>query len=391
MAHALVFGASGILGWAVVDQILKNYPQKGTFSKVTALTNRPLDLQDSQWPEPGGTNPELALVSGVDLTRGTVEDIKQQLKERVPDIGTVTQIFYFAYIFHPDFPTEQDINVAMFDRGFVAAEALAPNLSYVILPTGTKGYGIHQPKRPFKAPFDEAMNDIPQPYRDVLFYFALRDRLDALQKGKRWKWAEVRCDIVVGFLPHSNPYNLAGFFINYLSLVAFVQGRGAKVPYPGHPDGWHTLSNDGGQDTVARFSLYLSVNPDKAGTSELYNIADTSDGYPMSAKWPAICEYFGLVGVPPLPLGDPTYVSPAQYLEQHKEELRQMESQLGNKIQQVDLMTGLDIWLMNFDFDHHLALGKARSVGFVEEGTVTGSWIQTFDRYRAARKLWVAS
>lgn len=96
MAHALVFGASGILGWAVVDQILKSYPQKGVFSKVTALTHRPLSLQDSQWPKPGGTNPELALVSGIDLTQGTVEDIKQQLRERVPDIGTVTQIFYFG-------------------------------------------------------------------------------------------------------------------------------------------------------------------------------------------------------------------------------------------------------------------------------------------------------
>lgn len=41
------------------------------------------------------------------------------------------------------------------------------------------------------------MNEIPQPYRDELFYFALRDRLNVLQKGKRWNWAEVRCDIVV--------------------------------------------------------------------------------------------------------------------------------------------------------------------------------------------------
>lgn len=163
------------------------------------------------------------------------------------------------------------------------------------------------------------------------------------------------------------------------------------MPYPGHPDGWNTLSNDGGQDIFARFSLYLSLNPDKAGASELYNIADTSDGHPMSAKWPAICEYFGLVGVPPLPLGDPAYVSPAQFLEQHKEERRQMENQLGSKIQQVDLMTGLDVWLMNFDFDHHLALDRARSTGFVEEGTPTRSWLQTFDRYRAAKKVWLAS
>ena len=40
--HALVFGASGISGWAIVNQILSDYPAKGVFSAVTALTNRPL-------------------------------------------------------------------------------------------------------------------------------------------------------------------------------------------------------------------------------------------------------------------------------------------------------------------------------------------------------------
>lgn len=41
------------------------------------------------------------------------------------------------------------------------------------------------------------MGELPEPYRSELFYFALRDELNRLQKGKPWKWAEVRCDIVV--------------------------------------------------------------------------------------------------------------------------------------------------------------------------------------------------
>jgi len=47
--HALVFGASGVAGWSVVDQILSNYPREGTFSKVTALVNRPLNFEESYW------------------------------------------------------------------------------------------------------------------------------------------------------------------------------------------------------------------------------------------------------------------------------------------------------------------------------------------------------
>lgn len=48
------------------------------------------------------------------------------------------QLTVLAYMFHPDFPTESQINLGMLQRGFVAAESLAPNLQYVILPTGTK-------------------------------------------------------------------------------------------------------------------------------------------------------------------------------------------------------------------------------------------------------------
>lgn len=94
--HALVFGASGILGWSIVDQILKNYPAKDVFSKVTALSNRPLSHENSLWPSPGPGTPELRIVDGIDLTKGTIEEMKDVLRERVPGIQDVTHIYYFG-------------------------------------------------------------------------------------------------------------------------------------------------------------------------------------------------------------------------------------------------------------------------------------------------------
>jgi hypothetical protein len=96
--HALVFGASGILGWAIVNEILSNYPEKDTYSKVTALTNRPLTREEALWPQPGGERPDLNIVSGIDLTQGTTEDVRAKLKEQVPDIDSVTQVHYFGKI-----------------------------------------------------------------------------------------------------------------------------------------------------------------------------------------------------------------------------------------------------------------------------------------------------
>lgn len=94
--HAIVFGASGILGWAVVNEILLNYPVKGSYSKVTALTNRPLSCKHSLWPEPAEDVPKLNIVSGVDLTKGTVEELTEILKKKIHDVSTVTHVFYFG-------------------------------------------------------------------------------------------------------------------------------------------------------------------------------------------------------------------------------------------------------------------------------------------------------
>ena len=95
-AHALVFGASGLNGWAVVNQLLFNYPERGVFSRVTALTNRPLRFEDSYWPKAGDGTPELVLASGINVAEGTKDDIAGLLTEKVPQIGSVTHVFYFG-------------------------------------------------------------------------------------------------------------------------------------------------------------------------------------------------------------------------------------------------------------------------------------------------------
>jgi uncharacterized protein YbjT (DUF2867 family) len=92
--HALVFGASGLAGWGVVEQLLENYPTKGTFSKVTAVVNRPLSVVDSLWPIPD--SPTLDLVTGINLAEGSIETFTALLRENIKDISTVTHVYYFG-------------------------------------------------------------------------------------------------------------------------------------------------------------------------------------------------------------------------------------------------------------------------------------------------------
>lgn len=132
--HALIYGASGITGWAIVNQLLSDYPEADTFSKVTALTNRPLSLEAAQWPK----SEKLEVVSGLDILKGSQNDLEVSMKERIADSHDVTHIYFFAYIMDPNPEEESLINVNLLRRAVEAIEHLSTNLQFVVLPTGTK-------------------------------------------------------------------------------------------------------------------------------------------------------------------------------------------------------------------------------------------------------------
>lgn len=88
---ALIFGASGVTGWAFVNEILNDYPKKGVWSGVHALTNRPLSAEKAFWP----TDDRLTITSGIDLLEGTQENLESKLGG-ILGIAKVTHVFYLG-------------------------------------------------------------------------------------------------------------------------------------------------------------------------------------------------------------------------------------------------------------------------------------------------------
>lgn len=88
-----ILGASGITGWAITNALVNGYPDETTFSKVTALTNRPLTPEAAQWP----ASDKLHVVSGLDLlTEKGQEGLEAEMKTKVKQIDTVTHVFFFG-------------------------------------------------------------------------------------------------------------------------------------------------------------------------------------------------------------------------------------------------------------------------------------------------------
>ena len=145
--HALVFGASGISGWALVKEAL-SYPNPSAFSRVTALTNRPLSVSDSQWPEDN----RLRLISGVDLTK-PVADVVQLLKD-IPSVETVSHVFLFLYLdLGKDKKSLIKVNTDLIRTAVEAIQQASLVIKSFILQTGGKSYGLgKQCRRVFTAP-----------------------------------------------------------------------------------------------------------------------------------------------------------------------------------------------------------------------------------------------
>jgi hypothetical protein len=89
---------------------------------------------------------------------------------------------------------EIEINVTLLSQAISAIENISKNLKFVVLPTGTKAYGVHLiDKFPFskQLPLSEELPRIPEPYASEMFYYNQTDYLIKACEGKAWTWCEV--------------------------------------------------------------------------------------------------------------------------------------------------------------------------------------------------------
>ncbi|KEF60956.1 uncharacterized protein A1O9_02520 [Exophiala aquamarina CBS 119918] len=293
--QALIFGASGISGWAVTRAAVLSKPPFA-FDKVIGLTNRTLSIKDSSLPE----DPRLELKSGLDLSLGVsaVVDVLRTIN----GIENTTHVYFTAYIHGAFGETNSDartrINVEILRNAVLAVETLSPALRFWTLQSGAKWYGtefshILKPKTPFKGTDPR----IPSPYADHCFYYPQEGLLQNLSQGKGWDFANIIPDSIIGFVPNGNPMTIAHPIGLYLALWKSFGGS-KEVAFPGTPTSYRTLHADSAQDLLGDFTIFLSMQGDKvAGQS--FNIAD-NDSVTWQSTWPGICSYFGLHGTDPV-------------------------------------------------------------------------------------------
>jgi hypothetical protein len=122
------------IGWSFVNEILSDYPAKGIWKRVHALSNRPITLSQTLWPE----DPRLNMVPGIDLLAHSQESLEKELVEKIPDVAEVTHVYYFAYKAGMDVEKEMAEALEMFSKAVKAVDKLCPALEFIVLQIGSK-------------------------------------------------------------------------------------------------------------------------------------------------------------------------------------------------------------------------------------------------------------
>jgi nucleoside-diphosphate-sugar epimerase len=382
---ALVFGASGIIGWGVTNNLL-DFPTPTTFEHIIALTNRPLTKAQALWPN----NSRLEVHSGIDLST-SVDIVTSQLRQ-ISHIAQVTHIYFASYVGHNlPYLERKAANVAILANAIQAITSLTSKLDSVVFFGGGKAYGLEfaaelPPTVRPKTPFREDTPRLPKPWGDNVFYYAQYDKLVQLHNQMKgaWRFAEIRPDAVVGFVPAGNPMNIAQNLGLWLSLVKEIDGEDAEVVFPGSRKAYTAKHSDTSQDLVGRFTIHASLQGN-ATDGQIFNIADGVTTW--EEDWPKICALFSLRGVGP----KAATMTSKDWVMAHQDRWAGWVEKYGLKegVLEANDWDFID-FVMTVETDRHMDLQRARDVGFADEiqsSDVVKGYAVAFRRMREAKMI----
>jgi nucleoside-diphosphate-sugar epimerase len=341
---ALVAGASGIIGNAVVGEL------KGRADwKVRALPR--------------------TFVEGVETVKADLLDADSS-RAALAGAADTTHLFYAALKGGRDLADEAAINGAMLRNLLDGLKAAGAKLQRVVLYQGAKVYGVHLGQA--RAPFYE---DDPR-HVTPNFYYVQEDELRRRSAAGEFEWAILRPDVVVGDIV-GNPMNIVmvmGVF------AALSREAGVPLRFPGSPktyNGAFAQTTDAGW--LARASVWAALDPAAAG--EAFNLV--GEPFRWERIWRDVADCFGME------VGDPQPFKLAAQMPLMMDAWRALAAKYGLQDVAYDKLVGWPFgdFIFNTEFDMISDMGKIRRAGFTEavrtEDTITGA----LQRLRARKVL----
>lgn len=235
---------------------------------------------------------------------------------------------------------------------------------------------------PYDPPFAESKPRIPEPFYSKIHYYPQLDFIASFSEGKTWRWAEVRADLIAGFVPRGNVMNIVEDMAIFLATYRFVNGAGAKVTFPGTEVGWNMKTINCDSTLLARFNVWLSTVKAKEADGEAWNVGD-GDISSWHQIFPKMAAWFGLEAVAPKAGQDGGAEAQAWWREKGAEAYGKMVKEMGLK----ETVMGEWQWgflracTSMFVRDRYFDLRKVRALGWDEKQDPVEGFLKGLDWY----------
>jgi nucleoside-diphosphate-sugar epimerase len=330
---ALVVGASGIIGQALVET-LAAHPD------WTVRALRHTDIQG---------------VATIDADLHDAASTAAALRAA----GDTTHVFYAALAPQPDLAHEETVNLAMLENLLDGLAAAGAPLQRVVLYQGAKVYGVHLGK--VHAPFYE---DDPR-YLGPNFYYSQEDLLRARAERDGFDWAILRPDVVVGSAA-GNPMNIT---VTMAVYAALSKARGLPLRFPGSAVTYRAvLAQVTDAAWLARASIWAALAP--AAHNEAFNLV--GEPFRWERIWQHVADAFDMEVAAPQPM---VLVQQMPSLANEWTALVARHGLQGPPFEQL-VRWGFGDFIFNCEFDVLSDMGKIRRAGFVEPSD-NARWIRT--------------
>jgi nucleoside-diphosphate-sugar epimerase len=341
---ALVAGASGIIGHAVVEE----------------LAARP-DWRVRAAPR--------TFVHGIDSIKADLTDAAAT-RTALAQAADTTHLFYAALKGGRDLADEEAINAGMLRNLLDGLKAVGAPLERVVHYQGAKVYGVHL--GPAVAPFYE---DDPR-HLAPNFYYAQEDILRERAAEGDFEWSILRPDVVVGDIA-GNPMNIAmviGVF------AALSKAAGLPLRFPGSAKTYSgVLAQTTDAAWMARASVWAALAP--AARNEAFNLV--GEPFRWERIWKRVAEAMQMDVAPPQPFALARQM-PAKSGAWHR---LAAEHDLQPVPYERLVGWGFGDFIFNTEFDMISDMGKIRRAGFTEAVETEATILAALARLRQKKYL----
>ena len=344
---ALVAGASGIAGAALVDQLTA----EGW--SVIALSRTPIAARPGVIPV------------GADLR--SVDSLRTALTGHAP-----SHVFFTAWLRQNTEAENIVVNSAMV-RDLLIALADAP-VEHVALMTGLKQY-----LGPFEAYGQGEVPDTPfhedEPRLSVEnFYYAQEDELWAAARARGFTWSVHRAHTVIGHAV-GNAMNMG---LTLAVYAAICRELNQPFVFPGSETQWNGVTDMTDAPLLAEQMVWAATTPAAADTA--FNIVN-GDTFRWRWLWPRLAAHFGVE-----PEG---FVDTPRPLETQMVDAQPVWDRLVAKhgLVEADLNRLASWWHSDADLGRTMEvfadMGRSRAAGFTGYRDTEKAFLDLFDRYSA--------